>query len=51
MNVFAESYAVRTLVGLSVFGLSMQLMAQHIINYLHQIPSDALRVAQLLGAR
>ncbi len=51
MNVFTESFTIRTLVGLSVFGLTMQLMSQHIINYLHHLPDDLLRVARLLGAR
>jgi flagellar biosynthetic protein FliR len=50
MNVFAESFSVRILVGLSVFGLTMQLMSQHIMNYLWRLPEDMLRVAQLLGA-
>lgn len=49
MNVFLESFTVRILVGLSVFGISMQLMSQHIINYLRRLPEDMLRVAQLLG--
>lgn len=48
MNVFAESFAVRPLVGLSVFGVTLDLMAQHIINYLHHLPEDMLRLAQLL---
>ncbi len=50
MNVFAESFFIRIIVGLSVFGLTMQLMSQHIINYLQRLPEDVLRVAQLLGA-
>jgi flagellar biosynthetic protein FliR len=50
MNVFAESFTIRILVGLAVFGLTMQLMAQHIMNYLWRLPEDMLRVAQLLGA-
>jgi flagellar biosynthesis protein FliR len=50
MNVFAESFSVRILVGLAVFGLTMQLMSQHIMNYLWRLPEDMLRVAQLLGA-
>jgi len=48
MNVFAESFAVRPLVGLSVFGLTLDLMSQHIMNYLRRLPEDMLRVAQLL---
>jgi flagellar biosynthetic protein FliR len=48
MNVFSESFAVRPLVGLSVFGLTLDLMAQHIMNYLRQLPEDMLRVAQAM---
>jgi flagellar biosynthetic protein FliR len=49
MNVFAESFAVRTLAGLVVFGLTCQILAQHLSNYLRRLPEDVLRVAQLLG--
>jgi flagellar biosynthetic protein FliR len=49
MNVFQESFAIRILAGLSVFGLTLQLMSQHIINCLHRLPEDVLVVAQLLG--
>jgi flagellar biosynthetic protein FliR len=49
MNVFAESFFLRILVGLSVFGMTMQLMSQHISNYLQRLPEDFLRVAQLMG--
>jgi flagellar biosynthesis protein FliR len=48
MNVFAESFAVRPLVGLSVFGLTLDLMSQHIMNYMRHLPEDMLRVAQAL---
>ena len=50
MNVFNECFAVRPLVGLSVFGLTLDLMSEHIVNYLRRLPEDMLRVAQLLGA-
>jgi len=50
MNVFHESFVFRILIGLSVFGLTMQLMSQHIINFLRRLPEDVLQVAQLLGA-
>lgn len=50
MNVFSESFAFRILAGLMVFGLSLNLMAQHISNYLRRLPDDFLRVAQLLGS-
>jgi len=49
MNVFAESFAVRTLAGLVVFGLSCELLGQHILHYLRRLPEDVLRVAQLLA--
>jgi len=49
MHVFSESFAVRTLVGLAVFGLTLNIMAQHIVNFLRRLPEDVLRVAQLLG--
>src|SRR5580658_1681609 len=48
MNVFAESFAVRPLVGLSVFGLTLDLMSQHIMNYMRQLPEDMVRVAQAM---
>jgi flagellar biosynthetic protein FliR len=50
MNVFAESFAFRTMCGLAVFGLTMQLMAQHVLNYLRRLPDDLMSMAQLLGA-
>jgi flagellar biosynthesis protein FliR len=48
MNVFAESFAVRPLVGLAVFGMTLDLMSQHIMNYMRHLPEDMLRVAQAL---
>jgi flagellar biosynthetic protein FliR len=48
MNVFSESFAVRPLVGLSVFGMTFDLMSEHIVNYLRRLPEDMLRVCQLL---
>lgn len=50
VNIFIESFAIRVLTGLAVFGLTLQLMAQHIVNYLRRLPDDLLRVAQLLGS-
>ncbi len=49
MNVFAESFSVRSLAGMAVFGLTCHLMAQYIELYLHRLPDDMLRVARLLG--
>jgi flagellar biosynthetic protein FliR len=50
MNVFAENFAVRALAGLVVFGLTLNLMAQHVLNYARRLPEDVLRIAQLLGS-
>jgi flagellar biosynthesis protein FliR len=49
MNVFSESFAIRALAGLSVFGLTVNLMASHISNYLRRLPDDLLLVAQMMG--
>jgi len=47
MNVFSESFPVRTLVGLVTFGMTCSFMAQHIANYLRRLPEDMLNVARL----
>jgi flagellar biosynthetic protein FliR len=49
MNIFAESFAVRITCGLLVFALTLQITAQHILNGLHRLPQDMMRVAQFLG--
>jgi flagellar biosynthesis protein FliR len=51
MNVFAESFSFRIVGGLIVFGFTLQLTAQHVVNYLNRLPDDLLRVAQLLGGQ
>jgi flagellar biosynthetic protein FliR len=50
MNVFAESFPVKSLAGMFVFGMTCTLMAAHITNYLKRLPGDFTRVAQLLGS-
>lgn len=50
MSSFLESFAVRALGGLIVFGLSLDVLAQHLLNYLRRLPADMLQVAQYLGA-
>ena len=47
MNVFAESFPVRTLLGLVTFGITGTFMAEHIANYLRRLPEDMLSVARL----
>ncbi|MBI5820948.1 MAG: flagellar biosynthetic protein FliR [Verrucomicrobia bacterium] len=49
MNVFMESFAVRILAGLAVFGLTLSVMSQHVANYLRRMPEDILHVAKLVG--
>ncbi|MBC8094595.1 MAG: flagellar biosynthetic protein FliR [Akkermansiaceae bacterium] len=49
MNVFILSFPFRIAGGLAVFGFTLQLTAQHVMNYLHRLPDDLLNVAQLLG--
>ncbi len=50
MNVFTESFGIRIIGGLIVFGFTLELTAQHVINYLNRLPDDLLAVAQMLGA-
>jgi flagellar biosynthetic protein FliR len=49
INVFGESFSIRILVGLSVFGFVLQMMSQQIAGYLNQLPGDMATVARLLG--
>lgn len=50
ISSFFESFAFRVMAGLFVFGFSMNLMAQHLSNFLHQLPDDVMRITQLLAA-
>jgi len=49
MNVFLLSFSFRIAGGLAVFGFTLQLTAQHVLNYLHRLPDDLLNLAQLLS--
>ena len=49
MNVFSESFPVRTFAGLALFGLTCSLLGQHIANHLNRIPEDFIRVGRMLG--
>ena len=49
MNVFSESFPVKSMAGMFVFGMTISLMATHIMNYLRRLPTDFMRVAQLLN--
>ena len=50
MNIFFESFTIRLLSGLVVFGFSIELAAQRIIDYFHNLPNDVIEVGRLLGA-
>lgn len=49
MNVFSESMSFRIVGGLIVFGFTLQLTAQHVMNYLRRLPDDLLVVAQMMA--
>jgi flagellar biosynthetic protein FliR len=49
MNVFILSFSFRIVGGMLVFGFTLQLTAQHVLNYLRRLPDDLLNLAQLLG--
>jgi flagellar biosynthetic protein FliR len=51
MNIFTEMYGFRVAGGLIVFGFTLQLAAQYVVNYLHRLPDDLLAVAQMLGGK
>ena len=48
MNVFTESFAIKILAGLTVFGMTCEITGQHVSNALRRLPMDVLRVAELL---
>ena len=49
MNIFVESLSFRIIAGLVVLGATLNVTAQHISNYLRQLPGDMLEVARLLA--
>ena len=51
MNVFSESFVFRIAGGLIVFGFTLQLTAQHVLNYLRRLPEDLIQIGQLLSIR
>jgi flagellar biosynthesis protein FliR len=51
MNVFTEMFAFRIIGGLIVFGFTLQLSAQYVVNYLNRLPNDLLAIAQMLGEK
>lgn len=51
MNVFSEMFGFRVVGGLIVFGFTLQLSAQYVVNYLNRLPEDLLAVGQMLGGK
>lgn len=49
MNVFILSFSFRIAGGLAVFGFTLNLTAQHVMNYLRRLPEDMMGLAQILG--
>lgn len=50
ISSFFESFAFRVLAGLFVFGITLNLMSQHISAYLRRLPDDVMRITQLLAS-
>ncbi len=51
MNIFSEMFGFRIVGGLIVFGFTLQLSAQYVVNYLNRLPDDLLAVAQMMGGK
>jgi flagellar biosynthetic protein FliR len=51
MNVFSEMFGFRIVGGLIVFGFTLQLSAQYVVNYLNRLPNDLLTVAQIMRGK
>jgi flagellar biosynthetic protein FliR len=51
MNVFVLSFSFRIVGGLMVFGFTLQLTAQHVINDLNRLPDDLFNLGQIMGMR
>ncbi len=51
MNIFFESFTIKLLAGLIVFGFSLNLMAQLISDNLKKVPQDIIEVSRLLGGQ
>ena len=49
MNVFVESFSVRILVGVFLFGFTLSMTAREISNYLRQLPDDFVVVTRLIA--
>jgi len=48
MNVFSESFGIKIAGGLVVFGFTLQIAAQYIVNHLQRLPDDLIGLGQML---
>jgi flagellar biosynthetic protein FliR len=48
MNVFSESFGIKIAAGLVVFGFTLQIAAQYIVNHLQRLPDDLIGLGQML---
>ncbi len=51
MNIFSEMLGFRIVGGLIVFGFTLQLSAQYVVNYLNRLPNDLLVVSHMMGGK
>ena len=49
INVFIESFSVRILVGVFLFGFTLSMAARQITEYLHKLPDDFVVATRLMG--
>lgn len=49
MNIFFESFTIRLLAGMVVFGFTLNLTARHVANFLQKVPQDVFEVGRLVS--
>jgi len=49
INVFAESFSIRLICGIGVFGATIALMAEYIAGYIRSIPNNLLITARIFA--
>ena len=49
MNIFFESFTMRLLAGMTIFGFTLTLTAQQLTNFLKKVPQDVLEVFKLVS--
>ena len=49
INVFAESFSIRLLCGIGVFGATIAVMAEYIANFIRTIPNGLVITARIFA--